>query len=75
MNVKQLCENNEEHRYEIVELRERISALEEEIKTNERQIWKACVHEWKWDTSSGMYENNCYYCKNCKLWRNPSMYK
>ena len=70
MDVSKLCEQNQEYRYEIVDLREKISKLEEEIKVNEKKIWKECEHEWKWDTASGMYDRNCYYCKHCKLWRN-----
>ena len=75
MDVSKLCEQNQEYRYEIVDLREKILKLEEEIKVNEKKIWKECEHEWKWDTASGMYDRNCYYCKHCKLWRNGFMYE
>ena len=75
MSVEQLCEQNQEHRYEIVEAREKILALEQKIKANEKFIWKECEHEWEWDTASGVYERNCYYCKHCKLWRNHYMYQ
>ena len=53
MSVKKLCEQNQEHRYEIVEAREKILALEQKIKANEKVIWKECEHEWEWDTASG----------------------
>jgi len=69
MSVKKLCEKNQEYRYEIVDLREKILKLEEEIKVNEKKIWKECEH------ASGMYDKNCYYCKHCKLWRNHYMYQ
>jgi len=75
MDVSKLCEQNQEYRYEIVDLREKILKLEDDIKKNEKIIWKKCEHEWKWDTASGMYEKNCYYCKHCKLWRNGYMYE
>jgi len=42
MSVKKLCEKNQEYRYEIVDLREKILKLEEEIKVNEKKIWKEC---------------------------------
>jgi hypothetical protein len=75
MDVSKLCEQNQEHRYEIVDLREKILKLEEEIKVNEKKIWKECEHEWAWDRTSGMYDKNCYYCTHCKLWRNGFMYE
>ncbi len=75
MSVEQLCEQNQEHRYEIVDLREKILELEKTIKANEKVIWKECEHEWEYDTASGVYERNCYYCKHCKLWRNYYMYQ
>ena len=56
-------------------MREKILALEQKIKANEKVIWKECEHEWEWDTASGVYERNCYYCKHCKLWRNHYMYQ
>jgi len=59
MDVSKLCKQNQDSRYEIVDLREKILKLEEEIKVNEKKIWKECEHEWKWDTASGMYEKNC----------------
>ena len=39
MNVEELCEQNQNYRYEIVEARERILALEKKIKANEKVIW------------------------------------
>jgi len=39
MSVEQLCEQNQEHRYEIVDLREKILELEKTIKANEKVIW------------------------------------
>ena len=75
MSVKELLSNNYEYRYEIVELRERIFELEKKIKDNEKIIWKECEHEWKYDTCSGPYERNNYYCVKCKLWRNYYMYQ
>ena len=75
MDVSKLCEQNQEYRYEIVDLREKILKLEEEIKVNEKKIWKECEHEWEWDIASGMCDRNCYYCKHCKLWRNSYMYE
>ena len=75
MSVEQLCEQNQEHRYEIVDLREKILKLEKIIKANEKVIWNKCEHEWEWDIASGMYDRNCYYCKHCKLWRNHYMYQ
>ena len=75
MSVEELCTQNQEHRYEIVELREKILKLEKIIKSNEKVIWNKCEHEWEWDTACGMYDRNCYYCKHCKLWRNHYMYQ
>ena len=40
MDVSKLCEQNQDYRYEIVNLREKILKLEEEIKVNEKKIWK-----------------------------------
>ena len=39
MNVEELCEQNQNYRYEIVEAREKILALEKKIKANEKVIW------------------------------------
>ena len=75
MSVEELCEQNQNYRYEIVEAREKILALEKKIKANEKVIWTKCEHEWQYDTASGVYERNCYYCKHCKLWRNHYMYQ
>ena len=46
-----------------------------QIKANEKVIWTKCEHEWQYDTASGVYERNCYFCKHCKLWRNHYMYQ
>jgi len=50
MDVSKLCEQNQEYRYEIVDLREKILKLEDDIKKNEKIIWAKCEHEWEWDT-------------------------
>ena len=75
MSVEELCTQNQEHRYEIVELREKILKLEKIIKDNEKKIWNNWEHEWEYDMCCGVYERNCYYCKHCKLWRNHYMYQ
>jgi hypothetical protein len=74
MDTSKLCEQNQEHKYEIVELREKILVLEAIIKENEKEIWKKCKHDWAYDITSGQYERNCYYCKKCKLWKNGRLY-
>ena len=48
-----LCNENQEYKYEIVEMREKILQLEEQIKTNEKIIWKNCEHVWEYDVTSG----------------------
>ena len=75
MSVEELSNQNQEYRYEIVEMREKILRLEEQIKSNEKVIWKNCEHEWKYDTCCGQYDRNNYYCAKCKLWRNSYIYE
>ena len=74
IECEKLCNENQEYKYEIVEMREKILQLEEQIKTNEKIIWKNCEHVWEYDPTTGQYERNRYYCKKYKLWRNFSMY-
>jgi hypothetical protein len=74
IDCDKLCHENQEHRYEIVELREKIIQLENAIKNNEKIIWNNCEHDWVYDMSCGPYERNKYYCKKCRLWRNSYMY-
>ena len=38
MDVSELCEKNQEYRYEIVDLREKILKLEDDIKKNEKKL-------------------------------------
>ena len=75
MSVEELTDQNQEYRYEIVEMREKILRLEEQIKANEKVIWKKCEHEWKYDTCGSSYDRNNYYCTECKLCRNYHMYE
>ena len=75
IDCEKLCNNNQEYRYEIVDMREKISQLEKQIKINEKIIWKNCEHDWKYDTTSGQYERNSYYCKKCLLYNNCYMYQ
>jgi len=56
MDVSELCEKNQEYRYEIVDLREKILKLEEEIKVNEKKIWKECGKHCKLWRNHYMYE-------------------
>jgi hypothetical protein len=74
MDTSKLCDQNQEYKYTIVDLKEKIFNLEKKIKENEKLIWHNCEHEWKKDLTIGQYEKNCYFCKHCKLWRNGHMY-
>ena len=74
IECEKLCNENQEYRYDIVEMREKILKLEDQIKKNEKIIWNNCDHVWEYDITSGQYERNRYYCKKCKLWRNSYMY-
>ena len=74
MSTEELYNANQEYRYEIVDLREKIWKLEKIIKENEKKMWNSCEHEWVYDTSCGVYERNRYYCKTCKLWKNGYLY-
>ena len=72
--TKEKYDTNSESRYLIVEYREKIRKLEEDIRKNEKYIFNHCNHEWEFEYASCMNERNYYYCKHCKLYKNSYMY-
>ena len=45
------------------------------INTIEKQIWRCCVHDWKYIGDEDYYSRIRYQCKKCDLYRNQYMYQ
>ena len=50
-----------------------IKKNKEEIRNNEKIIWRSCNHEWVRD--KGCYDDVVFYCKKCNLWRDRYLYQ
>ena len=73
-SVMKLLKENETCKSKIALHYLKINQLKEQIKRNEKIIFKNCKHEWRYDDSCGCHDRIKYKCVGCNLWRNEYMY-
>ena len=56
-------------------MKKKIRILQEEIKNEERIIFKICKHIWINDNDCCSYEKTRYICKTCNLYKNSYWYE
>jgi hypothetical protein len=64
-----------EKRILIFDYEKKIRILQEEIKNEERIIFKICKHIWINDNDCCSYEKTRYICKTCNLYKNSYWYE
>lgn len=66
--------NQNDRRTLIFDYEKKIRTLEEEIKEEERNIYKLCNHDWVYDENCCSNEKTRYICKTCNLYKNSFWY-
>jgi predicted RNase H-like nuclease (RuvC/YqgF family) len=74
MESEKLIRENSELQDEINAMNKLISNFEQQIKNNNKIIFKKCKHDWEYESDSGM-DRTRYFCKKCTLWKNPRWYQ
>jgi len=70
----QLVSENYELWKKIGDYNNTINLMKKKIITNEKIIYKSCIHDWEYDESCGPYDRIKYKCKKCSLFRSSYMY-
>jgi len=73
-DVEVLLKENNNLNSKIRKLNEELSQIRQMIKQNEQRLFKACKHEWVYDSTCGPYDKIKYQCKICNCYRNHYMY-
>ena len=73
MSVVDKLQENYNLRQDIQKLKEAIVEKEMKISANNKEIFKICNHDWRYDDD--VYGNDCkFICSKCGLFRNKWIY-
>lgn len=73
-NVCKLVNENDNLLKNIYQYENLIKEMKQQIRKNEKVIYKMCSHDWIYDETCGPYDRIKYKCKKCNLWRNSYIY-
>ena len=76
METKQVIEDlksiNDALLHEISTHKNYIVSCNNQIKENNRKLWKKCKHKWRYQRASSLYDSAEGICTICGLWEDSS---
>ena len=73
-STEEIVKSNSLLNKRMFEIEVELRTIKDEIRKNNKILWKTCKHEWVDQQDSSMYEKSTYRCSKCNLVNDSRLY-